>query len=149
MNYCSVIFHRVLKAPPPDQDDRSTDTQNLDIESASNLNTANFPAFPQQNTEASPAVTNAVLASFSTLGPLIARFVAAGSISEPLFTVTLQRDSIEIGGNVGALNMGQLPANVQNGSLTWVPLRRYTANQGGLRPPPDSPNEVRWSIFGN
>lgn len=119
----------------------------MDTQSASNLVTANLPAFLQQDSGTSQGATNAVLASFSTLGPLISRFVAVGMFPEPLFTVTLQRDSIEIGGNVGALNVGQLPANVQNGSLTWVPIRRYTVDQGGLRPPSNSPHEVRWNQF--
>jgi len=120
--------------------------------SASNLNTPFFPALShrsnqtaQQDFDPSQPATNTVLASFSTIGPLIGRLVATDSFPEPLFTVTLQRDTIEIGGNVGSLNIGQLPANVQNGSLTWVPIRGYTVDQGGLRAPSNSPNEVRWS----
>lgn len=147
-----------MEAPPPNLSARSLDTPKLDAhrtESDSSPSNLNFHASdrvsnqpPQQDlSTVSQSSTNVILSSFPTLGPLVARFAAAGSLPEPLFTVTLQRDSIEIGGNVGALNIGQLPANVLNESLTWIPLRTYTADQGGLRPPPNSPNEVRRTQF--
>lgn len=59
-----------------------------------------------------------------------------------MFTVTLQRDTVDIGGNVGMLSIGELPEGISNESVTWVPVRTYTPAQGGLRPPLDSPNEV-------
>ncbi|KAF8347580.1 aspartic peptidase domain-containing protein [Amanita rubescens] len=150
----SIIFHDVLSSPTPGPDAGSSNPPKLDIHwirSASNLNPPIFPALSRRsNHDPSQSTTSAVLASFSTIGPLIARLVATGSFPEPLFAVTLQRDTIEIGGNVGSLNIGQLPANVQNGSLTWVPIRGYTVDQGGLRAPSNSPHEVypmTWEVF--
>lgn len=59
-----------------------------------------------------------------------------------MFVVTLQRDTIEIGGNAGQLSIGGLPPGVQSDNLTWVPVRGYTQDQGGLPVPLDSPGEV-------
>lgn len=59
-----------------------------------------------------------------------------------MFTITLQRDTVDVGGNVGQLSLGELPPSVKNESLTWVPVRGYTPSEGGLAPPPDAPNEV-------
>ncbi|KAK2459962.1 hypothetical protein APHAL10511_007968 [Amanita phalloides] len=120
----------------------------------SNLNALVFPDLtgitnqnPQQN--ALPTVDD-ILSSFSIVGPLMSRLIATGSLSKPLIAITLQRDTIEIGGNVGILNIGQLPAAVEAESLTWVPLRMYTVDQGGLTAPADSPHEVypiTWEVF--
>ena len=43
-----------------------------------------------------------------------------------MFTITLQRDSVDIGENMGILLLGKLPAAVNNDSLTWVKARGYT-----------------------
>ena len=59
-----------------------------------------------------------------------------------MFQVTLQREAVEIGGNVGQLTIGALPDGVSNNSLTWVPVRLYTPAQGGLPGPSSNPNEV-------
>lgn len=83
-----------------------------------------------------------VIASFGTYGPLFARLISEGSLVLPMFATTLQRDSIDIGGNVGQLSIGELPAGIQSDSLTWVPLRAYTPQEGGLPPAPEAPNEV-------
>lgn len=40
------------------------------------------------------------------------------------------------------LSIGALPKGISEESLTWVPLRAYTVADGGLPPPPDTPNEV-------
>ena len=49
-----------------------------------------------------------------------------------MYTLTLQRDSIQVEGNVGMLSIGE-------DSLTWVPIRAYPY---WLLAPPDTPNEV-------
>lgn len=59
-----------------------------------------------------------------------------------MFTTTLQRDTLDIGGNVGLLSIGELPAGIQSDSLTWVPVRAYTPQEGGLPPSPEAPKEV-------
>lgn len=68
--------------------------------------------------------------------------MVTNALSFPLFTIALQRDTVEVGGNVGLLSIGALPNWMKNESVTWVPVRMYTKEQGGLPPPPDSPNEV-------
>lgn len=65
-----------------------------------------------------------------------------GNITIPMFTVTLQRDTVDVGGNAGILSIGELPGGVKNESLTWVPVRTYTSAETRLPPPLDSPNEV-------
>ena len=56
-----------------------------------------------------------------------------------MYTLTLQRDSIQVGGNAGMLSIGEVPSGVSEDSLTCVPIRAYPY---WLPAPPDSPNEV-------
>lgn len=86
--------------------------------------------------------SDVLLSSFATIGPFIPRLVARGESAAPLFTVTLQRASMELGGNEGMLYIGELPPTVNNASLTWVPVRRYSVAQGGMKAPADDPGEV-------
>ena len=88
-----------------------------------------------------------LLPSWSVFGPLLTRFVTAAQLTLPMYTVTLQRDSIQVGGNVGMLSIGEMPSGVSEDSLTWVPIRAYPYTQGGLPAPPDSPNEVCGVLF--
>ena len=60
----------------------------------------------------------------------------------PMFTMTLQRNTIDFGGNAGMLSVGEMPNGVSEDKLTWVPLRNYTADEGSMPGPPDSFNEV-------
>jgi hypothetical protein len=76
--------------------------------------------------------TSAIISSFGVSGPFIARLVSLGGLALPMFVIALQRDTIEIGGNEGMLSIGGLPPGVQNESLTWVPVRKYTLQQEGL-----------------
>lgn len=88
------------------------------------------------------ASSDVLLSSFATIGPFIPRLVARGELAAPLFVVTLQRASIEVGGNEGMLYIGELPPTVNNASLTWVPVRGYGVAQGGIKPPANDPDEV-------
>ena len=54
----------------------------------------------------------------------------------------LQRDTIDVSGNNGALTIGKLPDGIDNSSLTWVPVRLYSPRDGGLNPPTFAPGEV-------
>jgi hypothetical protein len=83
-----------------------------------------------------------VLASFANDGPLLPRLILAGALASPLVAISLQRDTVDIGGNQGMLSIGELPAGIAMEDLAWVPLRGYTAAEGGLPAPEDSPNEV-------
>lgn len=50
---------------------------------------------------------------------------------------------------MGQLTIGQLPDGVSNDSLTWVPVRLYTEDQGGIGGPTSSPKELypaRWEV---
>jgi len=83
------------------------------------------------------------LASFATNGPLLPRLILTGALASPIFAISLQRDTVDIGGNQGILSIGELPAGIAAENLTWVPLRGYTVTEGGLPAPEDSPNEVQ------
>ncbi|KAF8506242.1 aspartic peptidase domain-containing protein [Hysterangium stoloniferum] len=83
--------------------------------------------------------------SFITNGPIISR-LAQTALAAPQFTVSLQRDSFDIGsGNQGMLSLGEFPAGLTNDSFTWVPLRAYTAQQGGIDSPTDT-YPIAWEV---
>ncbi|KAF5309822.1 hypothetical protein D9619_010300 [Psilocybe cf. subviscida] len=89
-------------------------------------------------------------ASYKTFGPFISRLVALDRLALPMFSVTLQRDTIDVGGNLGVLSLGELPGGVQSENFTWVPLRAYSPDEGGLPAPSDSPDEqypITWEVF--
>jgi len=91
------------------------------------------------------ASINDLLDSFITNGPIISR-LAQSALAAPQFTVSLQRDSFDIGsGNQGMLSLGEFPAGLTNDSFTWVPLRRYTAQQGGIDSPTDT-YPIAWEV---
>ncbi|KIJ48539.1 hypothetical protein M422DRAFT_162437, partial [Sphaerobolus stellatus SS14] len=79
-----------------------------------------------------------------TQGPFLSRLVATSELGKPMFTITLQRDSVDIGGNVGQLTIGTLPDGVRNDSLTWVPVQRSSLDNAGVVGPSDSPDEVSY-----
>ncbi|EIW59326.1 acid protease [Trametes versicolor FP-101664 SS1] len=81
-------------------------------------------------------------------GPLVPRLILADEIDDPLFAITLQRDTIDVSGE-GQITIGQLPDGVDNSSITWVPVRLYDSADGGLDAPSFAPNEVyplRWEV---
>ncbi|KAJ3571520.1 hypothetical protein NP233_g3700 [Leucocoprinus birnbaumii] len=92
--------------------------------------------------------TDDFLLATYTDGPLLSRIMMTGALEAPMFTITLNRNTIDIGGT-GQLTLGKLPDGVDNSSLTWVPVRLYTPDEGGLHAPNFAPNEVypfRWEI---
>ena len=86
-------------------------------------------------------LSDKIFRSYLDIAPFLGRLIAAKEI-DPMFVITLQRDTIEIGGNAGHLSIGGLPPGVQSDTMTWVPVRGYTQDQGGLPAPLDSPGEV-------
>lgn len=54
----------------------------------------------------------------------------------------LQRDIIDVSGSNGSFTVGKLPDGINNSSLTWVPVRLYRPEDGGLDPPQFAPKEV-------
>lgn len=93
-------------------------------------------------------LSDKIFRSYHDIAPFLGRLITAKEI-DPMFVVTLQRDTIEIGGNAGQLSIGGLPPGVQSDNLTWVPVRGYTQDQGGLPAPLDSPGEIypiAWEI---
>ncbi|KAJ7342523.1 aspartic peptidase domain-containing protein [Mycena albidolilacea] len=94
------------------------------------------------------ATTDYFIASSFADGPLISRIAQSGALEMPMFTVSLQRSTIDISGT-GALTLGKLPDGIDNSNLTWVPVRLYNPAEGGTTPPTFAPNEVyplRWEI---
>ncbi|KAF8508254.1 acid protease, partial [Hysterangium stoloniferum] len=93
------------------------------------------------------AITDAFISTLSTQGPFMSRLAANGQLSQPLFTVTLQREVVEIGGNLGQLTLGALPAGVNQNDITWVPVRLYSQEDGGLAGSSTNSSEVvRWEV---
>jgi len=75
-------------------------------------------------------------------GPLLARIAMTGALEMPMFAIELQRGTIDIGGQDGMLTVGRLPEGIDNSSLTWVPVRLYKQEEGGLRAPSFAPDEI-------
>ncbi|KAI0372286.1 acid protease [Pilatotrama ljubarskyi] len=81
-------------------------------------------------------------------GPLVSRLIMSDMIDDPLFAITLQRDTIDVSGE-GQITIGQLPEGIDNSSITWVPVRLYDPADGGLQAPSFAPNEkypLRWEV---
>jgi len=95
-----------------------------------------------------PPTTDQFVASTFENGPLLSRVILSGELESPVFAIALQRDTVDIGGT-GQLSIGKLPNGVSNSSFTWVPVRLYSQNDGGLAPPEFAPNETypfRWEV---
>ncbi|KAL0581265.1 hypothetical protein V5O48_000748 [Marasmius crinis-equi] len=89
-----------------------------------------------------------ILSSWDPYGPFISRLISSQNL-RPFITITLQRDTIDAGGNAGLMSIGELPPGVKNESLTWVPIRAYGPEQDGLAGPPDSTGErypIAWEV---
>ncbi len=54
--------------------------------------------------------------------------------------ITLQRNTIDVSGE-GQITIGQLPDEINESNITWVPVRLYDAQEGGVSPPTFAPNE--------
>jgi hypothetical protein len=89
------------------------------------------------------SLVQSAFASWSVIGPFLPRLVIQGLLAQPMVVVSLQRNTIDVGGNLGMLSIGELPAGVNSPDLTWVPLRGYSSDIGGIPAPADSPSEVR------
>ncbi|KAF7304598.1 Peptidase A1 domain-containing protein [Mycena chlorophos] len=118
-----------------------------------------FPALSQIQTAATfqklagqTASSDQVITAAASSGPLLSRISQGGSLAQPMFSISLQRSTIDINASdsqPGAITLGALPAGVDNSSITWVPVRLYTPAEGGLSAPSFAPNEVypsRWEI---
>lgn len=93
--------------------------------------------------------TDNFLRATAAYGPTLARIAWTGALQAPMFAIELQRNTIDIGGGDGALTVGRLPEGVSDSMLTWVPVRLYRPEDGGLSPPTFAPDEVypyRWEI---
>ncbi|EIW52125.1 acid protease [Trametes versicolor FP-101664 SS1] len=100
------------------------------------------------NAETANSSIDTFVEQTASSGPIVSRLIMSDVIDEPLFSITLQRDTIDVSGQ-GQITIGQLPEGIDNSSLTWVPVRLYDASVGGLSPPSLAPNEVyplRWEV---
>ncbi|KAL0567897.1 hypothetical protein V5O48_014093, partial [Marasmius crinis-equi] len=83
-------------------------------------------------------------------GPLLSRISMTHMLKDPMFSIELQRSTIDITeGDNGQLTVGKLPDGVDTNSVTWVPVKLYTPEEGGLRAPDFAKGEVypfRWEI---
>lgn len=117
--------------------------------------TAHAPLTKRQRT--SQGMT-ALLASFATYAPFLARLIVSSGLTSPVFTISLQRNTVDVGGNLGQLTLGEMPEGfgLREGeagyvdadgdgvgdAMTWVPVRSYGYDERGLPAPVDSPREV-------
>ncbi|KAL4246838.1 peptidase A1 family protein [Abortiporus biennis] len=93
--------------------------------------------------------SNVFVENMDTDGPLVARLAMTGQLKHPMFSISLQRDAIDAGGNNGSVTIGDFPVGVDNSSFTWVSVRLYSHEDGGLSTPTFAPNEIyplRWEV---
>ncbi|KAF7322196.1 Peptidase A1 domain-containing protein [Mycena kentingensis (nom. inval.)] len=96
----------------------------------------------------SQQTTDRFIAASYADGPLISRIAQTNALEMPMFAIELQRSTIDISGK-GELTLGELPEGVDNSTITWVPVRLYTPEEGGLNAPTFAPDELyplRWEI---
>ncbi|KAI0772172.1 aspartic peptidase domain-containing protein [Irpex lacteus] len=96
----------------------------------------------------SPTSTDDFIQNIGAFGPLVSRLAEAGHIEQPIFSISLQRNTVDVGGK-GQITIGELPAGVDNSNVTWVPVRLYKPADGGLNPPSFAKNEtypLRWEV---
>ncbi|KAI0794938.1 aspartic peptidase domain-containing protein [Abortiporus biennis] len=102
-----------------------------------------FPSPTHTKRQTAPLLSShEVIQSFGVYGSLPSRLVNEHILHSPLVAITLQRDTIDVGGNVGLFSIGELPFGLTSDSLTWVPIRAYSVAEGGLPPAPEASNEV-------
>ncbi|KAF8150005.1 aspartic peptidase domain-containing protein [Crassisporium funariophilum] len=104
-------------------------------------------AFVEEKTGPIVETDDFVMSTY-TSGPLLSRIAMTGALDQPIFSITLQRNTIDVSG-LGLLTIGKLPDGVDNSSLTWVPVRLYSDTDGGLPAPSSAPDEIypfRWEI---
>ena len=97
----------------------------------------------------SPQTTDQFIEAAATYGPLTTRLALSGQLEQPMFSLMLQRNTIDVSGDNGVVSVGRLPDGIDNSSLTWLPVRLYTPEEGGLNPPNFAPEEVyplRWEV---
>ncbi|OBZ78046.1 Cathepsin E [Grifola frondosa] len=127
-------------------------THDFSTRSVADLRRPQFPSFDfiyhahrplKRDTVSMPlASAAAAIDSFSTFGPLLTRLITRQELAIPMIVITLQRDTLMLGGDAGLLSLGALPPGVQFDQLTWVPVRAYSPDEGGLPPSPQAPDEV-------
>lgn len=86
--------------------------------------------------------TTAFVQRTTDYAPTVARMVMTEQLESPMFAVELQRNTIDVGGGSGVLTVGRLPDGLESSSLTWVPVRLYYPDEGGLSAPSFAENEV-------
>ncbi|GJJ14361.1 hypothetical protein Clacol_008625 [Clathrus columnatus] len=94
-------------------------------------------------------ITDILLSMLPLEAPMLPRLSLSGQLDQPLFTMTLQRTLDEFGGNVGQLTIGDLPNNLSESSLTNVPVRLYSPDEGGIPGPSVNPSAtfpLNWEV---
>ncbi|RPD62529.1 acid protease [Lentinus tigrinus ALCF2SS1-7] len=95
-----------------------------------------------------PSGTDTFIEQTANYGPAVSRLILADMIDDPLFAVTLQRNTIDVSGQ-GEITIGQLPDEIDESNITWVPVRLYDPAEGGMAAPSFAPNEkypLRWEV---
>ncbi|KIM43824.1 hypothetical protein M413DRAFT_443706 [Hebeloma cylindrosporum] len=142
------LFFQNISSPNQRREEANLEHKNIKMGSAfpnlHHFRRAKFPSLPRlfgepskhrarQTQTKTSALLYSVFESYATLAPFLPRLVATSALSLPMFSVSLQRDSIDIGGNPGMLSIGM-----------------YSYDEGGMPAPPDSPKEIypiTWEIM--
>lgn len=97
-----------------------------------------------------PSTTDAFVDSMFIDGPLLSRLSMTGNLEHPMFSVTLQRATIDTAESApGLLTVGKLPDGTTDDEITWVPVKLYKESEGGLAAPTFAKDEVypyRWEV---
>ena len=92
--------------------------------------------------------TDSFISNIDTHGPLASRISMSGGLERDVYAITLQRNQVDVGGE-GTMHIGKLPDGIDESLMTWVPVRLYSMEDGGMPPPSFARQEVypfRWEI---
>ncbi|KAJ8089250.1 hypothetical protein PM082_014498 [Marasmius tenuissimus] len=98
--------------------------------------------------------TDAFVKDTWKFGPVLSRISMTHMLKDPMFTIELQRSTIDADEGEeahGQLTVGKLPDDVKDkeSEVLWVPVKLYTPEEGGLRAPDFAKGETypfRWEI---
>ena len=98
--------------------------------------------------------TDAFVKDAWKFGPILSRISMTHMLKDPMFTIELQRGTIDadVGEDAhGQMTVGKLPDDMKDkaNDVLWVPVKLYKPEEGGLRAPDFAKGEIypfRWEI---
>ncbi|KAF7313246.1 Peptidase A1 domain-containing protein [Mycena kentingensis (nom. inval.)] len=123
---------------PPVSEDSSSGSSGSCV--VCRTDTSDLPPVDQDSTEIA-------FMAWRMNGNPMTRLVLDERLDSPMFSVTLQRDTVDMSGNEAMPSIGGLPEGVDNSSLTWVPIRKYPTALAGSADSPAERYAVAWEVF--